>query len=80
MTITRKTVSLPKGLAREIDRIARKEKKSFSLVLAELADESVRHRKAFPQLLRALDAAGESGLPDLGSDSEKHLRELEDWD
>ena len=75
MTVTRKTVSLPASLVKEIEKFARKRKTSFSGAATELLDESIRYRKGLKALL-ALVGSGDSGLPDLGSDSERHLREL----
>ncbi len=73
MAVTRRTISLPDRLARDIELIARKEKRSFSAAIAELAREALRRRRApVPRFI----GAAESGLPDLGENAERYLDEI----
>lgn len=71
--MTRRTISLPDRLAEKIEKVARKEKRSFSGAVARLVEEALRRRK--PPVYRSL-GAGESGLPDLGENAEKYLEEI----
>lgn len=75
MSITRRTISIPESLAREVERVARKEKRSFSGALARLAEEALGRRKS-PRFKSM--GAGRSGLPDLGERAEEYLREIFD--
>lgn len=75
MGAIRRTVSLPGQLAKQIDRVARREKTSFSAAVASLVDEALRGRRLAKTMFRSM-GAGESGVPDLGTNSEKHLDEI----
>ncbi len=72
MTMARRTISIPDDLAERIDALARRERRSFSATITSLI-ETVLNRSR-PQL-RSI-GAGESGLPDLGRNTEKYLREI----
>lgn len=65
----RRTVVLSGRVARQIERIAKQQRRSFSAVLTELADQALRRRKTS----YAWIGSGESGLPDLGTNAEKYL-------
>lgn len=72
----RKTIAIPDDLARQIEKVARNEKLSFSAAVARLVDEALHRRKG----RYAWIGAGNSGLPDLGINAEKYLRELaKEW-
>lgn len=70
--MARRTISIPDDLAERIDALARRERRSFSATITSLI-ETVLNRSR-PQL-RSI-GAGESGLPDLGRNTEKYLREI----
>lgn len=73
----RRTVSMPDDLAREIERIAKREKRSFSGALAGLARDALRRRKR--PVFRSL-GAGTSKTGDLSLRTEEILREIyEEW-
>jgi hypothetical protein len=75
MAVDRHTVSLPKDLSKEIEKIAKREKLSFSAALATLAEEAIRKRKSLEGFFVSL-GAGESGLPDLGTNHDKYIDEI----
>lgn len=68
---TRRTISLPPGLARDIERYARSHRLSFSAAVARLAEESLRKRA---RRFRSF-GAGASGAGDLGERAEQYLRD-----
>ena len=76
-SMTRRTVSIPDELARDIERIARKEKRSFSGTIADLARESIHRRTK-----RITFAGMGEGPADLSERAEEYLmnvvRELPD--
>lgn len=70
--VTRRTISLSHELARQIERVARRERRSFSAAVARLAEEALQRRGR----RYVSEGAGESGVPDLGRHTEKYLREI----
>lgn len=71
MAVTKRTVSLPTELAKEIERVARKEKTSFSGAIALLVEEGLRRRtRRFKSW-----GSGDSGLGDLSIRLEEYLME-----
>jgi predicted CopG family antitoxin len=70
--VTRRTISLPDDLARKIERAAKKEKRSFSGMIAHLVEEALSRRKT--PIFRSLGIA-EGGPPDLSLRVEEYLRE-----
>jgi predicted polyphosphate/ATP-dependent NAD kinase len=76
MNITRRTISIPRRLAKEVEQLARKERRSFSAAVSHLVEEALRRRKDPYTFF----GAGESGTPDLGERSEEILREvISEW-
>lgn len=72
MNITRRTISIPRGLAKEVEKVARKERRSFSAAVSRLVEEALRRREDPYTFF----GAGSSGVPDLGERAEEILREV----
>ncbi len=76
MSVTKRTISLDLALAKEIERVARKEKTSFSGAIALLAEAGLRRQeRRFKSW-----GSGDSGLGDLSIRLEEYLMETDPKD
>lgn len=71
--LERRTISIPADVAARVERVARKEKASFSATICRLVDEALR-RRTRPRF-RSLGTA-RGGPDDLALNAEDYLRDL----
>ena len=73
------TIRLPEGLARSVDEIAKQRQVTRSVVVREALEQYCEQsrkgeQRSRTELLRSLVSYAGSGVSDLGSRSEEHLR------